>query len=149
MTRLPLSPLTLDAVQAAAIRTGLLYPDIHFDKLDVAALVEQLGRVGVAARIATASGEGSGLVGALLDLAGMALLWVEQIEDDADATRLDDPAQARAAIAAPVTAAPVPMCAWWAMCTNLATGTRSHPVLGQVPICDRCRDKVERIGDAR
>lgn len=30
-------------------------------------------------------------------------------------------------------------CEWFAMCDNLATGTIPHPVLGDVPICDRCR----------
>jgi hypothetical protein len=40
-------------------------------------------------------------------------------------------------------------CRWWAMCTNVATGTMSHPVLLVVPICDRCRDKVEQLGGAR
>lgn len=29
-------------------------------------------------------------------------------------------------------------CAWFARCTNPATGTTSHPVLGSVPTCDRC-----------
>lgn len=156
MNRMLLDQLTLDAVQAAAIRTSLRHPDTHFDKLDVATLAEHLGRVGVSARIATAGGETSGLTGALLDLAAVALLWVEQIEHDADATRLDDPTKApaaeigaRYAWAAPVSAAPVPLCAWWAMCTNLATGTRFHPMLGDVPICGRCRDKIERLGGAR
>ena len=156
MNRLPLDQLTLDAVQAAAIRAGLLHPDIHHDKLDVAALAEQLGRVGVTARIASAAGETSGLVGALLDLAALALLWVEQIEHDDDATRLDDPADvhaaevaARTAFDAAVTAAPVPLCARWAMCTNLATGTRFYPLLGQVPICDRCNAKAQGPDGAR
>lgn len=36
-------------------------------------------------------------------------------------------------------------CQWWALCENPATGTMAHPVLGQVPICDRCRAKVQRI----
>lgn len=30
------------------------------------------------------------------------------------------------------------MCTWFLACENLATGTRAHPVLGQVPCCDRC-----------
>lgn len=34
-------------------------------------------------------------------------------------------------------------CAWFALCTNEATGTLAHPVLGDVPICDRCRAKYE------
>ena len=36
-------------------------------------------------------------------------------------------------------------CAWFALCPNAATRTRSHPVLGDVPICDRCDDKIERL----
>ena len=36
-------------------------------------------------------------------------------------------------------------CAWWAGCNNEATTTESHPVLGDVPICDRCADKLRKI----
>jgi hypothetical protein len=36
-------------------------------------------------------------------------------------------------------------CQWFARCENDATGARNHPVLGDVPICDRCNDKVNRI----
>lgn len=39
----------------------------------------------------------------------------------------------------------VPLCQWWAMCDQPATHTLAHPVLGQVPICDRCRAKVEAL----
>jgi hypothetical protein len=42
-----------------------------------------------------------------------------------------------------------PICAWWAMCTNAATTTLPHPIIGEVPICDRCKAKVERIRGAR
>jgi len=35
-------------------------------------------------------------------------------------------------------ATPVAACAWFARCTNPATGTTPHPVLGSVPTCDRC-----------
>lgn len=35
-------------------------------------------------------------------------------------------------------------CAWFALCRNVATGTKSHPIIGEVPICDRCRAKSER-----
>lgn len=34
------------------------------------------------------------------------------------------------------------LCEWFAMCTNDATGTIPHPILGDVPICDRCRGRV-------
>jgi len=32
-------------------------------------------------------------------------------------------------------------CAWYALCRNQATHLRSHPVLVQVPCCDRCGRK--------
>ena len=34
-------------------------------------------------------------------------------------------------------------CAWFAGCGRRATGMMPHPVLGEVPICDRCRKIVE------
>lgn len=36
-------------------------------------------------------------------------------------------------------------CRWFALCRRAATTTRSHPILGQVPICKRCDDKVALI----
>jgi hypothetical protein len=39
------------------------------------------------------------------------------------------------------------LCEWFAKCTNPANGLRDHPVLGQVPICQRCDDKIERLRD--
>ena len=36
-------------------------------------------------------------------------------------------------------------CMWFAKCPNPANGLREHPVLDQVPICQRCDDKVERM----
>jgi len=30
------------------------------------------------------------------------------------------------------------LCRWFAKCDRLATGTTPHPVLGDVPTCDRC-----------
>jgi len=36
-------------------------------------------------------------------------------------------------------------CAWWAGCSNDATTTEPHPVLGNVPICDRCVGKLRKI----
>ena len=36
-------------------------------------------------------------------------------------------------------------CKWWAMCDNPATTTEPHPILGDVPICDRCAAKLRKI----
>jgi hypothetical protein len=33
-------------------------------------------------------------------------------------------------------------CEWFALCTNPATGTLTHPTIGEVPICDRCRERA-------
>lgn len=30
-------------------------------------------------------------------------------------------------------------CSWFAYCENPATHTQAHPILGDVPICDRCQ----------
>lgn len=38
-----------------------------------------------------------------------------------------------------------PYCGWFALCVNRSTTTRDHPVLGMVPICKRCDDKVARL----
>lgn len=32
-------------------------------------------------------------------------------------------------------------CQWYALCTREAAGTTPHPILGDVPICQRCADK--------
>lgn len=45
---------------------------------------------------------------------------------------------------APGSSDPEP-CAWFARCTNLAIGLEPHPVLGAVPICGRCHDRVEAM----
>lgn len=37
------------------------------------------------------------------------------------------------------------VCMWFAKCTNPANGLRDHPILGDVPICQRCDDKIERL----
>lgn len=37
-------------------------------------------------------------------------------------------------------------CMWFARCANPANGIRQHPVLHNVPICQRCDDKIERLG---
>lgn len=42
-------------------------------------------------------------------------------------------------------AAAKPGCGWFALCKNQSTTTRSHPILGDVPICKRCDDKVKAI----
>lgn len=34
------------------------------------------------------------------------------------------------------------ICEWFALCTNETTLGASHPVLGVVPICQRCADKL-------
>lgn len=33
------------------------------------------------------------------------------------------------------------VCEWYALCVNVAVGTTKHPILGDVPICDRCANK--------
>lgn len=32
------------------------------------------------------------------------------------------------------------LCQWFALCANDATTTLWHPILGDVPICQRCLD---------
>lgn len=31
-----------------------------------------------------------------------------------------------------------PVCEWFAMCANPAVGTVAHPIMGEVPTCQRC-----------
>jgi hypothetical protein len=38
------------------------------------------------------------------------------------------------------------LCAWYLLCDNVATTTRKHPILGDVPICSRCDQKIESLG---
>lgn len=38
------------------------------------------------------------------------------------------------------------LCEWYAICDYNATTTRPHPVLGDVPICSRCNERVGKIG---
>ena len=40
-------------------------------------------------------------------------------------------------------------CAWFAHCENDAVTTQSHPVLGEVPICERCADWYKRMKEPR
>ena len=47
--------------------------------------------------------------------------------------------------AAELAAELVTPCEWFALCDHEATGTMAHPILGDVPICDRCRAKVEAL----
>lgn len=37
------------------------------------------------------------------------------------------------------------VCEWWAGCTNPATHYTPHPVLGQVPTCSTCAEKIRRL----
>jgi hypothetical protein len=41
-----------------------------------------------------------------------------------------------------------PQCQWFALCTNPANGLCDAGPLGQVPICQRCDDRMEHIGAA-
>lgn len=36
-------------------------------------------------------------------------------------------------------------CQWFMLCTNEATETMDHPILGKVPICHRCKEKTEKL----
>ena len=42
-----------------------------------------------------------------------------------------------------------PPCAWWLNCANDAETVEPHPILGDVPICRRCFDKLRKIEAAR
>lgn len=33
-------------------------------------------------------------------------------------------------------------CVWFAFCDRSADGVRTHPILGPLPICTRCADRV-------
>lgn len=37
------------------------------------------------------------------------------------------------------------LCQWFALCVREAVTTRPHPVLGDVPICKECNDKMDRL----
>lgn len=36
-------------------------------------------------------------------------------------------------------------CEWFARCGNEAWSLEPHPILGDVPICQRCADKLDTI----
>ena len=36
------------------------------------------------------------------------------------------------------------ICRWFLHCSRIATTTREHPILGEVPICSTCNERVER-----
>lgn len=36
-------------------------------------------------------------------------------------------------------------CQWFALCDNHAMLTEPHPVLGDVPICQRCKDRIDKL----
>lgn len=36
-------------------------------------------------------------------------------------------------------------CEWFARCTNETSQAAGHPVLGPVPICDRCADMLDIV----
>ena len=38
---------------------------------------------------------------------------------------------------------PPTVCEWFALCTRAAVGTVAHPVLGEVPACQHCVDKLD------
>lgn len=38
------------------------------------------------------------------------------------------------------------LCEWFARCVRPAARTCSHPILGEVPICEECHGKYLRLG---
>lgn len=37
------------------------------------------------------------------------------------------------------------ICEWYTLCGDEATTTRPHPILGSVPICERCDTLIDRL----
>lgn len=37
------------------------------------------------------------------------------------------------------------LCHWWALCPNPAVTDRHHAILGSVPICDECDQRLDMI----
>lgn len=37
------------------------------------------------------------------------------------------------------------ICMWFAKCANPANGLRPHPILGPVPTCKRCDDRMNSL----
>lgn len=36
-----------------------------------------------------------------------------------------------------------PVCEWFAFCTRESSGVVEHPILGDVPTCERCANKLD------
>lgn len=35
------------------------------------------------------------------------------------------------------------ICEWFALCDHEAVGLVAHPIIGSVPVCQRCADKLD------
>jgi len=90
LIHLPLSPLTLDAIQAEAIRShlkhkenSLLNPDMHWS-LKLSALMEEVGEVAHELTYDVEDNKDN-LVKELLQVASLAATWVESLEGNSSA----------------------------------------------------------------
>lgn len=43
---------------------------------------------------------------------------------------------------------PLEQCQWFLMCENRAVTLEPHPILNEVPICNRCQEKLRKIDAA-